>query len=68
MASYDRETLFTYEGRLATFKKTTKKRGSAASGRGGSKALNWPHKQITPASVRVPEDLFLRLDDLLTLR
>ena len=39
---------FTYEGRLASFQKS-KKRGSTAK---GSKALNWPHKKISPESVR----------------
>ncbi|KAM3508076.1 hypothetical protein MY10362_001422 [Beauveria mimosiformis] len=45
----DIERYFTYDGRLASFRKTTKKRGSTA-GR-GAKPLNWPHKQITPASL-----------------
>ncbi|OAR00523.1 hypothetical protein LLEC1_03816 [Akanthomyces lecanii] len=45
----DTEKYFTYDGRLASFRKTTKKRGSII-GRGG-KPLNWPHKQITPASL-----------------
>ncbi|OAA76731.1 Baculoviral inhibition of apoptosis protein repeat protein [Akanthomyces lecanii RCEF 1005] len=45
----DTEKYFTYDGRLASFRKTTKKRGSTI-GRGG-KPLNWPHKQITPASL-----------------
>ncbi|KAK2605842.1 hypothetical protein QQS21_003796 [Conoideocrella luteorostrata] len=40
---------FTYEARLASFQKNSKKRGSTAGGRG--KALNWPHKQIAPASL-----------------
>ncbi|KAJ4138157.1 hypothetical protein NW768_001975 [Fusarium equiseti] len=40
----------TYESRLASFQKNSKKRGSAASGR-GTKALNWPHKSITPDSL-----------------
>ncbi|XWW93942.1 hypothetical protein V2A60_001881 [Cordyceps javanica] len=43
------EKYFTYDARLASFRKTTKKRGSTA-GR-GAKPLNWPHKQITPASL-----------------
>ncbi|KAK9435402.1 Inhibitor of Apoptosis domain containing protein [Metarhizium brunneum] len=42
---------FTYEARLASFQKTSKKRGSTAGGR--SKALNWPHKQIAPASLAI---------------
>lgn len=42
---------FTYDARVASFQKTTKKRASAAGGRG--KALNWPHKRITPASVSI---------------
>ncbi|KAL7946512.1 hypothetical protein V8C42DRAFT_38414 [Trichoderma barbatum] len=37
---------FTYEARLASFQKTTKKRGSTTGGR-AAKALNWPHKQIS---------------------
>ncbi|GJN69564.1 hypothetical protein PLICBS_003613 [Purpureocillium lilacinum] len=45
MASSDADRYFAYEARLASFQKTTKKRGSTAGGRG--KALNWPHKQIT---------------------
>ncbi|EGX96217.1 chromosome segregation protein BIR1, putative [Cordyceps militaris CM01] len=45
----DIEKYFTYDGRLASFRKTTKKRGSTV-GR-GAKPLNWPHKQITPASL-----------------
>ncbi|KAJ3497503.1 hypothetical protein NLG97_g1855 [Lecanicillium saksenae] len=45
----DAEKYFTYDGRVASFRKTTKKRGSTA-GR-GAKPLNWPHKQITPASL-----------------
>ncbi|TWU72756.1 hypothetical protein ED733_002355 [Metarhizium rileyi] len=40
---------FTYEARLASFQKSSKKRGSTAGGR--SKALNWPHKQIAPATL-----------------
>ncbi|KAM5348000.1 hypothetical protein ACJ41O_007824 [Fusarium nematophilum] len=40
----------TYESRLASFHKSAKKRGSTANGRGG-KALSWPHKNITPASL-----------------
>lgn len=39
---------FTYHGRLASFQKS-KKRGSTAK---GSKALNWPHKNIAPEDVR----------------
>ncbi|OAA60835.1 Baculoviral inhibition of apoptosis protein repeat protein [Cordyceps fumosorosea ARSEF 2679] len=45
----DIEKYLTYDGRIASFRKTTKKRGSTA-GR-GAKPLNWPHKQITPASL-----------------
>ncbi|KAK1244587.1 hypothetical protein MKX07_003386 [Trichoderma sp. CBMAI-0711] len=41
---------FTYEARLASFQKTTKKRGSTTGGRAG-KALNWPHKQISITSL-----------------
>ncbi|KAJ2970583.1 hypothetical protein NQ176_g8123 [Zarea fungicola] len=44
----DVDKYFTYEARVASFRKTTKKRGSTA-GRGAAKPLNWPHKQITPA-------------------
>ncbi|KAF5673820.1 protein bir1 [Fusarium heterosporum] len=40
----------TYESRLASFQKSSKKRGSTTSGR-GAKALGWPHKSITPASL-----------------
>ncbi|KAM0344268.1 hypothetical protein ACHAPU_007794 [Fusarium lateritium] len=40
----------TYESRLASFQKSSKKRSSTASGR-GAKALGWPHKSITPASL-----------------
>ncbi|KAL7932715.1 hypothetical protein V8C35DRAFT_306531 [Trichoderma chlorosporum] len=40
---------FTYEARLASFQKTTKKRGSTTGGR--AKALNWPHKQISATSL-----------------
>jgi hypothetical protein len=43
---------FTYDARLASFNKTTKKRASGAGGR-GTKALNWPHKRILPANVRL---------------
>lgn len=46
------ESYITYEARLASFHKSSKKRGSTASGR-GAKALNWPHKSIAPASVGV---------------
>ena len=45
---------FTYEGRLASFAKSTKKRASTAK---GSKALNWPHKKIAPESVCSPSKL-----------
>ncbi|KAM3561107.1 hypothetical protein ARSEF4850_003380 [Beauveria asiatica] len=45
----DIERYFTYDGRLASFRKTTRRRGSTA-GR-GAKPLNWPHKQMTPASL-----------------
>ncbi|TFB01324.1 Protein bir1 [Trichoderma ghanense] len=41
---------FTYEARLASFQKTTKKRGSTTGGR-AAKALNWPHKQISITSL-----------------
>ncbi|SPJ81530.1 uncharacterized protein FTOL_08935 [Fusarium torulosum] len=44
------DQFITYESRLASFQKSAKKRGSAASGR-GTKALGWPHKSITPASL-----------------
>ncbi|KAG5981122.1 hypothetical protein E4U55_003258 [Claviceps digitariae] len=40
---------FTYEARLASFQKSSKKRVSTASGRG--RALSWPHKQIAPESL-----------------
>ncbi|KAG6004050.1 hypothetical protein E4U21_001446 [Claviceps maximensis] len=40
---------FTYEARLASFQKSSKKRGSTAGGRG--RALSWPHKLIAPASL-----------------
>lgn len=40
---------FTYEARLASFQKNSKKRGSTANGRG--KTLSWPHKQIAPATL-----------------
>lgn len=50
MAVDEVDRYITYEGRLASFQKTAKKRGSTASGR--AKALAWPHKQIAPASVR----------------
>jgi hypothetical protein len=43
----------THEARLASFQKGTKKRASTTGGR--SKALNWPHKQIAPESVRAIE-------------
>ncbi|EQL01758.1 Inhibitor of Apoptosis domain containing protein [Ophiocordyceps sinensis CO18] len=49
MAADETDKYITYEARLASFQKTTKKRGSAASGRG--KALSWTHKQIAPASL-----------------
>ncbi|KAL7782453.1 hypothetical protein V8C43DRAFT_295861 [Trichoderma afarasin] len=41
---------FTYEARLASFQKATRKRGSTTGGR-AAKALNWPHKQISIASL-----------------
>ncbi|KAM0239159.1 hypothetical protein ACHAPO_003129 [Fusarium lateritium] len=44
------DQFITYESRLASFQKNAKKRGSSASGR-GTKALNWPHKTITPDSL-----------------
>ncbi|RGP80848.1 hypothetical protein FLONG3_996 [Fusarium longipes] len=44
------DQFITYESRLASFQKNSKKRGSAASGR-GTKTLNWPHKSITPDSL-----------------
>ncbi|KAF4335942.1 bir1 [Fusarium beomiforme] len=44
------DQFITYESRLASFQRNSKKRGSTASGR-GTKALNWPHKSITPASL-----------------
>ncbi|KAK5987944.1 Protein bir1 [Cladobotryum mycophilum] len=50
MAAADTDQYFTYEARLNSFQKTTKKRGSTAGGR-ATKALNWPHKQISPASL-----------------
>ncbi|KAG5918409.1 hypothetical protein E4U42_006870 [Claviceps africana] len=40
---------FTYEARLSSFQKSSKKRGSTAGGRG--RALSWPHKQIAPSSL-----------------
>ncbi|GAB0136945.1 hypothetical protein EsDP_00005229 [Epichloe bromicola] len=40
---------FTYEARLASFQKNSKKRGSTANGR--AKTLSWPHKQIAPATL-----------------
>ncbi|RSL71971.1 hypothetical protein CEP54_001002 [Fusarium duplospermum] len=40
----------TYESRLASFHKSVKKRGSTAGGR-GTKALAWPHKNISAASL-----------------
>ncbi|KND88786.1 Protein bir1 [Tolypocladium ophioglossoides CBS 100239] len=49
MAAVDVDQYFSHEARLASFQKSSKKRGSTASGRG--KALNWPHKQIAPASL-----------------
>ncbi|POR38061.1 Protein bir1 [Tolypocladium paradoxum] len=49
MAAVDVDQYFSYDARLASFQKGSKKRGSTASGRG--KALNWPHKQIAPASL-----------------
>ncbi|KAL6692144.1 hypothetical protein J3F84DRAFT_351796 [Trichoderma pleuroticola] len=41
---------FTYEARLASFQKGTRKRGSTNGGR-AAKALNWPHKQISITSL-----------------
>ncbi|KAJ4858649.1 inhibitor of apoptosis domain-containing protein [Trichoderma breve] len=41
---------FTYEARLASFQRATRKRGSTTGGR-AAKALNWPHKQISIASL-----------------
>lgn len=52
---------FTYEARLASFQKTSKKRGSTAAGKG--KTSQWPHKQIAPASVRAI-DIQLFIDKL----
>ncbi|PNY28638.1 Protein bir1, partial [Tolypocladium capitatum] len=49
MAAVDVDKYFSYDARLASFQKSSKKRGSTAGGRG--KALNWPHKQIAPASL-----------------
>ncbi|KAG5950055.1 hypothetical protein E4U53_005526 [Claviceps sorghi] len=40
---------FTYEARLSSFQKSSKKRGSTAGGRG--RALSWPHKHIAPSSL-----------------
>ncbi|PHH70196.1 hypothetical protein CDD80_6170 [Ophiocordyceps camponoti-rufipedis] len=39
-----------YDTRLASFQKSSKKRGSSASGRAKAAAV-WPHKQIAPASL-----------------
>ncbi|RFU78114.1 hypothetical protein TARUN_4105 [Trichoderma arundinaceum] len=50
MASTEFDQYFTYEARLASFQKVTKKRGSTTGGRAG-KALNWPHKQISATSL-----------------
>jgi hypothetical protein len=51
MANTDFDQYFSYEARLASFQKTTKKRGSTTAGR-PAKAINWPHKQISATSVR----------------
>jgi hypothetical protein len=54
MAPHDiDERYLTFDARLASFQPTQakKKRGSTAGGR-GKKALTWPHKSITPESVR----------------
>lgn len=66
MASSDADRYFAYEARLASFQKTTKKRGSTAGGRG--KALNWPHKQITHERVRAPTPSPYTLSLILTPR
>lgn len=52
MVTAESEQYFTYEARLASFQKVTKKRGSTTAGRGGAKPLNWPHKQIALDHVR----------------
>ncbi|KAK1244848.1 hypothetical protein MKX08_004477 [Trichoderma sp. CBMAI-0020] len=51
MATINFDQYFSYEARLASFQKTTKKRGSTTGGRGAAKALNWPHKQISATSL-----------------
>ncbi|KAH8125588.1 hypothetical protein FP744_10001760 [Trichoderma asperellum] len=51
MAAINFDQYFSYEARLASFQKTTKKRGSTTGGRGAAKALNWPHKQISATSL-----------------
>ncbi|KAL7924276.1 hypothetical protein ACQKWADRAFT_25394 [Trichoderma austrokoningii] len=51
MANIDFDQYFSYEARLASFQKTTKKRGSTTGGRGAAKPLNWPHKQISATSL-----------------
>ncbi|PON20358.1 hypothetical protein TGAM01_v210800 [Trichoderma gamsii] len=51
MANINFDQYFSYEARLASFQKTTKKRGSTTGGRGAAKALNWPHKQISATSL-----------------
>jgi hypothetical protein len=50
MAAELDDQYLTYEGRLASFQKS-KKRGSAANR--GTKQLGWPHKSISPASVKI---------------
>ncbi|KAM0250354.1 hypothetical protein ACHAQJ_008661 [Trichoderma viride] len=50
MATTDFDQYFSYEARLASFQKTTKKRGSTTGGR-AAKAINWPHKQISATSL-----------------
>ncbi|KAL7794502.1 hypothetical protein V8C37DRAFT_59051 [Trichoderma ceciliae] len=50
MAATEFDQYFSYEARLASFQKTTKKRGSTTGGR-AAKALNWPHKQISATSL-----------------
>ncbi|KAI9158275.1 Protein bir1 [Paramyrothecium foliicola] len=49
-SSEPHDQYFTYETRLASFQKSTKKRGSAANNR-GAKQQAWPHKSISPASL-----------------
>ncbi|KAL6902703.1 hypothetical protein GGI43DRAFT_349550 [Trichoderma evansii] len=51
MATINFDQYFSYEARLASFQKTTKKRGSTTGGRGAAKPLNWPHKQISATSL-----------------